>query len=166
MTESRTHSLAEAGLTLAAGLLLALAVSAGSTAAAVDNAEASPEYAMRGRIFIACNGSIRSMHPPVNPHGDCTVSGAIDDSGKFVDSAHHRIRPRVRVLSLAKGSISISVYREHRGHWRILSGSRAYAGLRGRGWESTTPQRCRGISCPVSIQMTGRVSQAPASGGR
>jgi hypothetical protein len=48
----------------------------------------------------------------------------------------------------------MSVY-EERGHWRIVAGTRKYAGLRGRGYEALF------LSLPgrISFTMTGTLSQ-------
>lgn len=84
--------------------------------------------------------------------GRCRVSGAIKDRGSFVDTGPLPVHPHARTLKLCKGTIKMNVYLE-RGHWEILGGTRAYAGLRGRGWEALSKR-----PGPVlSITMKGRV---------
>ena len=110
-----------------------------------------------GKVVIDCDGAAR-FGPP-SPHwGQCSITGAISDHGSFVDSAVLCVTPHVRVLSARNGTIRIQVYRR-RGNWVILGGTRAYAGLRGRGWESNSG-RCRGAGpTPITIKMVGTVSQ-------
>jgi hypothetical protein len=108
------------------------------------------------------------MHPAAPPHGRCTVSGVITDRGKFVDDDFLRSNPHGRTFIGAKGTIRMSVYRERRGHWTIIRGTRAYAGLRGRGRESSTgpcPGPIGPTGCSISLTMTGTVSQSPVSAG-
>jgi hypothetical protein len=137
-------------------------VQVGVPAAATNTSAASSSEALRGRVVIDCQGTRRTTFPPPPARGRCTVSGAITDRGKFVDDAILRVHPHGRTVFGAKGTIVFSVYGE-RGHWRIIDGTRAYAGLRGRGWES--PARnwestgpCP-VGCPFDFTMTGTVSQ-------
>ena len=137
-------------------------VQVGMTAAATDTTGASGSEALRGRVVIDCEGTRRTMPPPPPARGRCTVSGAITDRGKFVDDAILRVQPHVRTFIGAKGTIRFSVY--ERGHWRIIDGTKAYARLRGRGFESPARNRestgpCPPIGCPFDFTMTGRVSQ-------
>jgi hypothetical protein len=105
----------------------------------------------------------RRLHPAAPPHGRCTVSGAFTDRGKFFDDDFLRNNPHVRTFLGAKGTIQMSVYRERRGHWTIIRGTKAYAGLRGRGRESSTgpcPGPTGPVGCDISLTMTGAVSQS------
>jgi hypothetical protein len=135
-------------------------VQVGVPAAATNTSAASSSEALRGRVVIDCQGTRRTTFPPPPARGRCTVSGAITDRGKFVDYAILRVQPHVRTFFGVKGTIRFSVY--ERGHWRIIDGTNAYAGLRGRGWES--PARnwestgpCP-VGCPFDFTMTGTVS--------
>lgn len=92
--------------------------------------------------------------------GRFTLSGAISDHGRFVDSdfrgVHPEIDPHVRTLFGAKGTIRITVsvagaWRT----WRITKGTKAYAGLRGRGRESGL----YGSGSTIDITMSGTVSK-------
>jgi hypothetical protein len=140
---------------LRAGLFLLLALRAGLTTAAPDASGAS---SLRGRVVIDCEGAQGPRGPGRPPRGRCTVTGAITDRGKFLDDARLSVHPHERTLFGAKGSIRMSVYLE-RGHWRIIEGTRAYAGLRGRGWERNSGLcPSSGIGCRISLTMTGRVS--------
>jgi hypothetical protein len=144
--------------TIVAGLSVVLAAYAGMTAAATKaGGERSGEAALRGRVVIDCSGG-RRFGPPGPASGRCTVSGAITDRGSFVESDSFRVRPRVRTLRLRRGTIDFSVL-EQRGRWRVITGTKVYAGLRGRGWESST--FCVGSPgpCRVAITMTGTVSR-------
>jgi hypothetical protein len=148
------------GLGAMVGLLFGLAVHGGTSAAATDASGADRSEAVLGRVVIDCDGGRRTMPPWPPARGRCTVSGAITDRGKFVDDAILRVQPHVRTFIGAKGTIRFSVY--ERGHWRIIDGTRAYAGLRGRGsesparnWESTGP--CPPLGCPFDFTMTGTV---------
>jgi hypothetical protein len=141
--------------TFAAGLFCLLAVQVGATTAATDTSGESSTEAFRGRVVIHCQGRMR-FGPPGPAGGRCTVSGAFTDRGWFVDSDLLHVHPHVRTLRLRKGTIEFSVYRE-RGHWRIIKGTKAYAGLRGRGWESLSAPCCPRRT--ISLTMTGTVSQ-------
>jgi hypothetical protein len=158
MSRNRIHHLIAAGLVATIGLLLVLKVQVGVTAAATDRSAASSSGALRGRVVIRCKG--RTTQPPVPARGLCKIRGAITDRGTFVDGDRLHIHPHDRTLFGTRGTIRMSVYREHRGHWRIFGGTRAYAGLRGRGWESLSCRRFLGARCgTIALTMTGTVSQ-------
>ena len=143
--------------TIAAGLFCLLAVQGGATTAATDTSgENRSEAALRGRVVIHCRGGM-TFGPRSPASGRCTVSGAFTDRGWFIDSDLLHVHPHVRTLRLRKGTIEVSVYRERRGHWRIIKGTKPYAGLRGRGWESLSAPCCPRRT--ISLTMTGRVSQ-------
>jgi hypothetical protein len=139
--------------TTVAGLCCVLAVQAGVTAAATETAVGGSGGAVRGRVVIDCVGGMR-FGPPGPARGRCTITGAITDRGWFLDGDLRWVHPHIRTFRSRKGTIEMSVY-EERGHWRILGGTRAYAGLRGRGWEALF------LSLPggISFTMTGTVSQ-------
>ena len=149
--------------TIVAGLSVVLAAHAGLTAAATDTGGERSGEALRGRVVIDCSGG-RRFGPPGPASGRCTVSGAITDRGSFVESDDFRVRPRVRTLRLRKGTIEFSVF-EERGRWRIIDGTKVYARLRGRGWESSS--FCAGSPgpCHIAITMTGTIFR-PAAGFR
>lgn len=155
MPTNRIHHLA-AGLVATVGLLLVLAAQAGVTAAATDGSAASSSGGLRGRVVIRCKGTESAL---VRTRGRCTITGAITDRGKFVDGGLPRLYPHGRSLFGAKGTIRMSVYRE-RGHWRIITGTKAYAGLRGQGSQSSSGP-CPPVlgRCTISFTMTGTVSQ-------
>ena len=150
-----------------AALFVVPLMQVGVTAAASERSGAgSSEAALRGRVVIECDGVQRRMHPAAPPHGRCTVSGVITDRGTFFDDDFLRNNPHVRTFVGAKGTIQMSVYRERRGHWTIIKGTKAYAGLRGRGRESSTgpcPGPVGPVGCAISLTMTGTVSQSPIS---
>jgi hypothetical protein len=80
-----------------------------------------------------------------------TISGAINDHGTYVDGGGFGI---VRTLRGRTGTIRITV--GPRGRWEIIKGTKAYAGLHGRGREAglyTTET--------TDITMSGTVSGAP-----
>ena len=147
------------------GLLCLVALSAGVTSAATGTTDVSPAAALRGPVTIECEG----MLPPVAPFGGpskgrCLITGAIIDAGRFADDRRPLVTPHIRTILGSKGTLRISVYRE-RGNWRIVGGTRAYAGLGGRGWERTQRTglsggacpRPQGIACMVSLTMKGTV---------
>jgi hypothetical protein len=156
--------------TIAVVVSLGLAAQVGASTAATDTSGASSSEALLGRVVIDCQGVRRTSPPRPPARGRCTVSGAITDRGKFVDDAILRVQPHVRTFLGVKGKISFSVY--ERGHWRIIDGTKAYAGLRGRGWESPARNWESTGPCPVgcsfNFTMTGTVSRdaprASASG--
>lgn len=143
-------------LTTVPALLCVLAACAGVTWAA------SP--AMRGSVSITCEGGLPPKPLDQAARGRCTISGALTDAGTFTDNAPPFVTPHVRTFVGANGTLRISVYRE-RGNWRILEGTKAYAGLTGRGWErfratSAGGQRCpswHGVGCNVALTMVGSV---------
>jgi hypothetical protein len=78
--------------------------------------------------------------------GRFKLSGALADRGRFVDGPGLAIP---RTLYGAKGTIRIIV--GPRGSWRITKGTKAYAGLHGRG-------KAGGLYGPnLHITMTGTV---------
>lgn len=160
MRTSRPQYIITVGVVATTGLVLLLALRAVSTGAATGKyGEASGTLVPR-EVLIACEGRAR-FGPPGAAHGDCRISGAITDRGRFFDSAPLRVHPHLRTLALRRGTIELSVYRERRGHWRIVGGTRAYVGLRGRGreWRS---HPCPG--CAVTLKLTGTVSHPNATG--
>ena len=95
---------------------------------------ASPSPALRGEVRIHLRGSMSGPQFAAFGRGRFTASGAIADRGRFVDEfegIHPRGEPRHRTLRGAKGTLLIEVDRV--GHWRVTKGTKAYAGLRGRG---------------------------------
>jgi hypothetical protein len=113
--------------------------------------------APRGRIVVRCEGTVGGAPPAqAPPRGRCDVSGAITGRGRFADDRLLLDDPHLRIVSLPFGTIRFSVYRE-RGSWRIVGGTKAYAGLRGRGWESPTGQCPGPIPCLISLTMVGTV---------
>jgi hypothetical protein len=157
MNESRSYLLTAVGLAVMVGVLLALAARA--SAAAADTSSASASSVLLGPVVIECEGYVHNLPPVIAPRGRCTVSGAIADRGRFVDDAPQGANPHVRTVFGAKGTIRISVYRE-RGNWRIVDGTKGYAGLRGRGWESPSG-RCPATppGCSFGFTMTGTLWQ-------
>jgi Tol biopolymer transport system component len=116
--------------------------------------EARARAILRGRVTIQVKGT---RQPPTGAaaRGRFTISGAISDRGRFVDRGGLII---TRTLFGAKGTISINVgYTSPypcQCNWRITKGTKAYAGLRGRGRES-------GLYLPrsVNVTMEGTVSR-------
>jgi hypothetical protein len=134
---------------------VAVALLGVTSAAAASSAATSA--ALQGRVVFDCDGN-RRFGPPGSLYGRCIISGAITDQGVFSDSAGPCDNPHVRTVSAGKGTIRIEVYRK-RGTWLILGGTRAYRGLRGRGWESGA-RRCNwGGPRSTIIKMVGTVSQ-------
>ena len=151
MPTKRIRHPAPVGLMVTVGLLLALAVEVSATGAAT-HASASPSRAEQGDVTIHLIGSGLG---PANPgRGRFTVVGAITDDGKFVDDRAGEPGRGVRVLRGTKGTIRVTV--GHFGFWRITNGTRAYAGLRGRG---TGGNLSHGNQGPVNIWMEGTVSK-------
>ena len=80
--------------------------------------------------------------------------GAIDDDGRFVDDRAGEPGRGFRIFRGAKGTFRVTV--GHFGSWTITNGTRAYAGLHGRG---TGGNLSHGNQGPVGIWMIGTVSQ-------
>jgi hypothetical protein len=129
----------------------AASTSASGSRLAVDS---STSGALQGRVRIVLRGTRRPVSGEAN--GRFTMSGAISDRGRFVDR-----RPGLttyRTLLGAKGKIFIQAGLSSpeplcQCVWRITNGTRAYAGLRGRG-------RQGGRSTDrINITMTGTVSR-------
>jgi hypothetical protein len=130
-------------VTAGMALVVMLALQAGSTAAATGTASASASEAPQGKVRIELTGRVLGAR---GNRGRFILSGALTDRGRFVDVAH-LYTPRT--LYGAKGAIRIIV--GPRGSWRITKGTKAYAGLHGRGTE-------RGLyDDTIDITMTGRV---------
>ena len=142
---------------IAAALSCVLAFQVGSTPAAAESDSALTGEGKAGRVVFECDGQVHFPKPRL-PRGHCTVSGAITDRGKFADDASLGVNPHVRAFFGAKGTIEMNVYLE-RGHWEISTGSRAYRGLRGRGWQTPTPCRSGPPNCFFVFTMRGTVSR-------
>jgi hypothetical protein len=100
---------------------------------------ASPGF---GNVRIDLTGTM------LPARGEFTMSGAFSDRGTFVDSSGFTI---VRTLLGENGTIRITVGPQ--GRWEIIEGTKAYAGLRGRGGEQGL------YSHIIDIAMSGTVSQ-------
>ena len=135
------------------GLLLALAVQVGVTAAATGTSDASSTRAALGDVTIHLWGPGLGPSNPAG-HGLFTISGAISDHGSFVDDLAGEPGRGVRVFRGAKGKIRVTV--GHFGFWTITKGTRAYAELHGRG---TGGNLSNGSQGPVGIWMEGTVSR-------
>ena len=137
-------------VTIVAGLFFVLAVQAGSTAATTGRSDASTSAALQGKVRIQVKGKF-DPNTGVG-RGHFTLSGAISDRVRFVD------RPNVRTLFGAKGNLWITLGLPGPGprcgcNWRITKGTKAYAGLRGRGREVGL------YASTIDILMSGTVSQ-------
>lgn len=142
MPTNRIHKLV---CTVTAGIAVSvvLAVQAGSTTAATGRSSASASGAAQSNVRIDLKGRMLGAR---GNKGRFTLSGALADRGRFVDGAGIIT---ARTLYSAKGIIRITV--SPRGSWRITKGTKAYAGLRGRGQE-------RGLyGRTIDITMTGTV---------
>ena len=118
---------------IVAALSCVLAFQVGATAAAAESDSAPAGEGKAGRVVFECDGRAHFSKPL--PRGHCTVSGVITDRGRFADDAPLGVNPHVRIFFGTKGTIEMNVYLE-RGHWEVSTGSRAYRGLRGRGWQT------------------------------
>ena len=142
MPTNRIHQLV-CMVTAGMAMSVALAVHAGSTTAATGTSSASESGAAQRKVRIELRGKVLGARGNV---GRFTLSGALSDRGRFVDDAGLYI---ARTLYGAKGTIRITV--GPRGSWRMTKGTKAYAGLRGRGQESGLYDRT------MHITMTGTV---------
>ena len=129
-SSSRIHHFGAVGLVVTASLFFLLAVRAGWTAAATGTS-------VQGKVRIHLQGSQSGPQFAAFGRGRFTMSGAISDRGRFVDEfqgAHPPDEPQVLTLRGAKGTLHIKVDGAFGSpKWRITSGTKAYAGLRGRG---------------------------------
>ena len=115
-----------------AALVAAVTLVSVASAGAAHSQSASPAraatasiQALRGSVSIAVNGT--------RVRGRFNMEGAIEDRGTYVDRALGG-GMEMRVVRGAQGTIWIRI--DPGGHWRITRGTKAYAGLRGRGTES------------------------------
>jgi hypothetical protein len=131
-------------VTAAMAVTLVLAVHPGSPKASSGAPSASG--AAQGKVRIELTGRVLG---PRGNRGRFILSGALTDRGRFVDAPGLNIP---RTLYGAKGAIRILVgTRASQASWRITKGTKAYAGLHGRGTE-------RGLyDNTIHITMTGRV---------
>jgi hypothetical protein len=132
--------------TVTAGIavFVVLAVQPASTTAAAFPSSASAGGVARGKVRIELKGTVLGAR---GNKGRFTLSGALSDRGRFVDRHHGLDIPRT--LYGAKGTIRIIVGPQ--GSWRITKGTKAYAGLHGRGKEGGLYDR------NLHITMTGTV---------
>jgi hypothetical protein len=152
MPRNRIHHLGAVGLMLTVSLLLVLALQVGSTAAATGTSMASASGVVRGAVTLHLWGP--GLGPGNPGRGHFTIFGEISDDGKFVDDRAGEAGRGVRIFHGTKGTIRVTV--GHFGFWRITKGTRAYAGLRGRG---TGGNLWPGNQGAVDVWMTGTVSK-------
>ena len=144
MPMNQTQRLPRAGLLATGGLLLVLAVHVGLTAAAAGSSGDTGQ----GKVVIEIRG------------GHFAISGAIRDRGRYVDNGGVIT---VRKLIGAKGTIWIKIGLldgkpvRCQCNWRVIKGTKAYAGLRGRGREEG--MYAGPITPTTHITMYGTVSQ-------
>jgi hypothetical protein len=110
--------------------------------AATSPSGAHPSAASQPNVRIDLTGT------QLPARGEFTISGVISDRGTFVDGYG---LPTVRTLLGGNGTIRITVGPQ--GRWEIIEGTKAYAGLRGRGGEQGL------YSHIIDIAMSGTVSQ-------
>ena len=128
-----TNRIQKLACTITAGIavFVALAVQAGSTTAAALTSSASASGAARGKVHIELTGTVLGAR---GNKGRFTLSGALSDRGRFVDLpglANLWTLYNLRTLYGAKGTIRIIVGQQ--ASWSITKGTKAYAGLHGRG---------------------------------
>ena len=149
MSTNRIHHRRAIGVVVTVGLLLVLAVQVGLSGAATGaSGAASASGILNGNVRIHLRGSLSGPQFAAFGRGHFTMSGAISDRGRFVDEfqgIHPPNEPHVRTLRGAKGTIQMTV---DGGTgcgsscviisrlWRITKGTKAYAGLRGRGTQN------------------------------
>lgn len=148
----RAHRTRALGLLAAVGLLLTLAV----PGAATGHSRVSATAALQGMVRIHLQGS-SSGDVGNSSRGRFTISGAISDRGRYVDSEVRRHGyDIVRRLVGAKGIIWIEVgFLEPfpcQCNWRISRATGAYTGLRGQGHEEGRYGRS------IVLTMKGKVS--------
>jgi hypothetical protein len=125
MPKSRIHYATAVGFVVTVSLL-ALALQVGLTTAATGTSNARAAGTLQGKVRIEVKG--RTF----------TISGAISDRGRYADSGGV---VTVRRLVGAKGIIWIKIGWldgtpvNCQCNWRVIKGTKAYAGLRGRGHE-------------------------------
>jgi hypothetical protein len=148
MPVNQSQRLRAVGLLATAGLLLVLAVRVGLTTAATGLSRDSGQ------------GKVRIEVRETSLGGHFTISGAIKDRGRYVDNGG---LITVRTLIGAKGTIWIKIGVldgkpvRCQCNWRVSKGTKAYAGLRGRGHEEGM---YAGPHAPTThITMYGTVSQ-------
>jgi hypothetical protein len=110
--------------------------------AATRPSGAGPSAAFQPNVRIDLTGTM------LPARGEFTISGAISDRGTFVDDGSFHT---VRTLLGGNGTIRITVGPQ--GRWEIIEGTKAYAGLHGRGSEAGL------YSTTIDITMSGTVSQ-------
>ncbi len=153
MPRNRLQHLGTVGLAVTVGLLCMLAVETGVAAATTSTSGASSRTAMQGDVTIHLMGPGLGPGNPAG-RGSFTMFGVISDQGRFVDDRAGEPGRGVRVFRGAKGTFRVTV--GHFGFWRITKGTRAYAGLHGRG---TGGNLSNGSQAPVRIWMEGTVSR-------
>jgi hypothetical protein len=156
MPTNRIHHRTAVLLVSAVGLLLALGVQAGLSAVATETSDAGTSGALQGKVRIRLDGTLTVGPECVRvATGRFTLSGATSDRGTFVHrylGCHTPMFRFERTLYGRKGTIL--VVGEGRS-WRVTGGTKAYAGLRGRGHQVGRVAAIGHFGCA----MTGTVSQ-------
>ena len=115
---------------------------------------AGPRAAFQSTVRIELNGNMVPARgrSTITDRGEFTITGAINDGGTYVD---HGGYDTVRTLHGRAGTIRIT-FGPQVGRWEIIGGTKAYAGLHGRGQEA-------GLYSfdTTDIAMSGTVSGAP-----
>jgi hypothetical protein len=140
MTSKGRFEMKSRTLTIVAGVFCLLALHTGVTAAASGTPGAGPSGTLQGKVRIhLLEGWWTGPQGRAIVRGRFVLTGAISDRGTFVDRFQGISAPGVpfvRSLRGAKGTIWMvgdGITGRSKGHWRITKGTRAYAGLRGRG---------------------------------
>jgi hypothetical protein len=156
MPKSRIHYLIAVGLVVTVSLLLALVAQVGLTTAATGSSGASASgTTLQGKVRIEAKGESNRRF---------TIAGAIRDRGRWVESPNAGFRDRSLIGT--KGTIWIKIGflggkpRQCQCNWRIYGGTKAYTGLRGRGYEAGMYQGFSlvGYSPTTHLTMYGTVS--------
>jgi hypothetical protein len=147
-------------LVIAAALLFVLALQVGSTAAAIGMSGESVSETLRGKVRVHLEGTLEAEEEGTVGRGRFTLSGVLSDSGRFVDyvgisGGGLSIR---RILFGSKGTIRVRVTVSpdpfEPTTWKIIKGTKAYAGLRGQGGETGGAE-----GGSINVTMRGTVSQ-------
>jgi hypothetical protein len=116
---------------------------------------AGPHAAFQNTVRIELNGNMVPARgkSTITDRGEFSITGAIFDRGTYVD--HGGGYDTVRTLHGRTGTIRIT-FGPQVGRWEIIGGTKAYAGLHGRGREA-------GLYSfdTTDITMSGTVSGAP-----
>jgi hypothetical protein len=150
-------------------IVLSLVAAAPAAAALISSCAPAAENAAHSNLTVQCTETLvphadAVITGGVAGTGHCTMTGVLHDSGPATD--YRTANPTTiiirRVITFAKGTITFVITIPQVGaggeRWKIMSGTKTYAKLHGRGYEAVDDW----VDSPATFVLKGTVSHARA----